>query len=137
MPKDIFNRPAVESVLFVANKWDQIEEKVEEEFPEDKTDPTDDCTDHDPSEEHSDPDPAEEFLQVLKKGLRNRWKGFRSDHLVTLNSKLAGRLQDLGETTDDMKVLCGKIPTLVAGGMNNILRKALRYSCSLGNIESY
>jgi GTP-binding protein EngB required for normal cell division len=126
MPKDIFNRPAVESVLFVANKWDQIEEKVEEEFPEDKTDPTDDCTDHDPSEEHSDPDPAEEFLQVLKKGLRNRWKGFRSDHLVTLNSKLAGRLQDLGETTDDMKVLCGKIPTLVAGGMNNILRKALR-----------
>lgn len=32
MPKDIFNRPAVESVLFVANKWDQIEEKVEEEL---------------------------------------------------------------------------------------------------------
>ncbi len=98
-------RPVPGSALFVANKWDKLQE-----------------------EEEIRKGAIKKYLDIVEERLSKRWRGFdRRQQLVTLNSRIAARVQELGETTEDMKEACDKMLSMLSKGMVNMLRKTSQY----------
>lgn len=96
--------PAAESAIFVVNKWDTLVSNTLKK-----------------------PEERSKFLDLIKEGLQRRWRGFKEDQLVTLNSKNAAELQEVGQTPADMKLLCDSVNTMLPRGMDNLLRRSIKY----------
>ena len=94
--------PAADSAIFVANKWDLLEQQQSEIE-------------------------RQNYLRLLAQGLQSRWSGFRQHQLLTLNAKLACTAQQLGESTNDMRRLCTAIKKALPYGMDNMILKSLRF----------
>ncbi len=98
-------RPVPGSALFLVNKWDKLDE-----------------------EEEMRKGTIQQYLNIVEERLSKRWRGFDcGEQLVTLNARIAARVQELGETTEDMKQVCDKILSMLSKGMVNVLRKTSQY----------
>ena len=92
--------PPPGSALFVANKWDMVEEK-------------------------SDGEP-EKFIDRLVNLLMQNWPGFKRRQLLKMNSKLAAKAQSIGWTTDEMQAFLGAMESMLHGSMHHMMNKWLR-----------
>ena len=94
--------PSPESALFIANKWDVMQQTASE-------------------------DQRQEFITRSVKGIQSQWPGFKRHQLLTMNSKLAGKAQDIGWITDDMKNFTEAMKSKLARGVHFMMNKSLRY----------
>ena len=94
--------PPPGSALFVVNKWDLLVQQVSV------------------AEQN-------QFLHRMGQCLASRWPGFDpSKQLLTMNAKLAAKVQELGSSMDDMHTLCDGIMSILPSGMDYMLLRGMR-----------
>ena len=98
--------PPADSALFVVNKWDRFLDQYQGKEAKEVA--------------------AREYLEELYEQLQCRWQGFKRHQVITMNSKLAEQVQELGAMTDDMRNLCDGISKVLPRGMKNMILKALK-----------
>jgi receptor-interacting serine/threonine-protein kinase 5 len=84
-----------ETAVFIANKWDQLENSTDE------------------------------FMTRTSGLIREKWPGFQSQQLLTMNSKLAASAQSIGLTTADMENVIIAMKSMLSAGMHHKLSKVL------------
>lgn len=97
--------PPPDSAVFVINKWDILCQQQNE-------------------------GQRENFLSRTRQEIAKRWPGFKDRQLITMNSRLAARMREMGETTDDLQNLCDAITAVLPVGMDYLVVRALRYVVS-------
>ena len=94
--------PPPDAAIFVINKWDIL------------------CQQQDSAQQ-------ENFLNLMRREIASRWPGFKERQLITMNARLAARMREMGETTDDLQKLCDAITRVLPIGMDYMVVRALKY----------
>ena len=92
--------PPPESAIFIANKWDILEQQAPEEL--------------------------DSFQRRVVHGIQSRWSGFKPRQLIPMNSKRAAQAQEFGYMTEDMKKFSQIMESMLPVGMHYMLEKILR-----------
>ena len=98
--------PPTDSALFVVNKWDRFLDQYQGKEAKEVA--------------------VKEYLEELYEQLQSRWQWFKRHQVITMNSKLAEQVQELGAMTNDMRNLCDGISKVLPRGMKNMILKALK-----------
>lgn len=86
--------------VFVLNKWDIV------------------CQEHNYQE-------MESCLNRTRHAISLRWPGLKDWQLITMNARLAAKMQGMGETTEDLHNLCDAITDLLPIGTDSLLLDAV------------